>query len=333
MKHLIQHARTGALMAAILATLFITMPRAVAAEEKDVDKFPKIVTRSVEVWSDGTRLAADLFYPKERGENEKLPAIVLCHGWGGTKAHLNRQIAPWFASEGYVVLSFDYRGWGESDSRLVVRGEMPAPDEDGYVTVKAQRIKEVVDPVDQQMDIDNAFSFIEGESMVDVKRIGIWGSSFGGGHVVWRSAFDDRVACAVAQVGGINGMKLNKLDPELSKVRTDRARGKIDPVPQDIPVPGGQLQGTAFMERVVQFSPGYYAHQITAPTLLIDADKEHYFDIKENSGAVYKVLKENGVDTEYHVLKDTGHYDVYRGEGLKKVMALEIAWFNKYLKK
>jgi hypothetical protein len=333
MKSVIHTAKAAAMIVALLATTLIVMPGADAAEEKDVDKFPTIVTRSTEIWSDGTRLAADLFYPKERATGEKLPAIVLCHGWGGTKAHLNRQIAPWFASEGYVVLSFDYRGWGESDSRLVVRGEMPEADEDGNVTVKAQAIREVVDPIDQQMDIDNAMSFIEGEPMVDGTRIGIWGSSFGGGHVVWRSAHDDRVACAVAQVGGINGMKLNKLDPALSKIRTARARGKIDPVPQDIPVPGGQLQGTAFMERVVQFSPGYYAHQITAPTLLIDADKEHYFDITENSGAVYKVLKEKGVDTEYHVLKDTGHYDVYRGEGLKKVMDLEIAWFNKYLKK
>jgi len=330
MKHLVHRASTVAMVIAMLAIALTAMPGAWAAEEKAVNKYPNIVTRSVEIWSDGTRLAGDLFYPKER--DGKLPAIVLCHGWGGTKAHLNRQIAPWFASEGYVVLSFDYRGWGESDSRLVVLGEMPKADEDGNITVKAKRIKEVVDPVDQQMDIDNAISFIEGESMVDAKRIGIWGSSFGGGHVVWRSAFDDRITCAVAQVGGINGTGLNKLPPALQKTRTERARGDIDPVPQEIPVPGGQLQGTAFMERVVQFSPGYYADQIKAPTLLIDADKEHYFDIAENSGAVYKILKENGVDTEYHILKDTGHYDVYRGEGLKKVMKLEIDWYNKYLK-
>jgi hypothetical protein len=303
-----------------------------SGEEKDVKGFSKVVTRSVELWSDGTRLAGDLFYPKGVSDGDKLPAIVLCHGWGGKKEHLNRAIAPGFAAEGYVVLSFDYRGWGESDARLVVHGKMPKPDKDGYVTVKAQAIKEVVDPVDQQMDIDNAISFIEGESMVDTGRIGIWGSSFGGGHVIWRAAHDDRVACVVSQVGGMNGKALNTLNSQLSKVRTQRARGEIAPVPQDIAMPGGELQGTAFMERVVQFSPGYFAKDVTVPTLLLDGDQEHYFDITENSGAVYKVLKKNGIPTEYHVLKDTKHYDVYRGEVLERVMKLEVAWFDKHLK-
>ncbi len=46
-----------------------------------------------------------------------------------------------------MAINYDHRGWGDSDSRLVVRDEMPKPDEDGYVTVKAQAIREVVDPV------------------------------------------------------------------------------------------------------------------------------------------------------------------------------------------
>lgn len=322
-------------MMALSVVLIGTMGAAWAAdagEEKDVENYPKVVQRSVTLWSDGTRLAGDLFYPKGTEEGTKLPAIVLCHGWGGTKAHLNRSIAPWFASEGYVVLAFDYRGWGESDSRLVVRGEMPKPDEDGYVTVKAQAIREVVDPVDQQMDIDAAFSFIEGESMVDTKRIGIWGSSFGGGHVVWRTSHDSRVACAVAQVGGVGEATLNKLPPPLAKMRTDRARGVIDPVPQGIAVPGGELQGTAYMERIVAFSPGYYVDWIKVPLLQIDAENEHYFNIEQSRKTLHEVLKKNGVPTEYHVIKGKGHYDVYRGDTLKEIMAIEIAWFNKHLK-
>ncbi|MDK1022582.1 MAG: alpha/beta fold hydrolase [Candidatus Hydrogenedentes bacterium] len=327
----------GALLAfvvlALLAASFGAVPGAWAAgEETDVAGYPKIVKRAVEIWSDGTRLSADIFYPKDRKEGEKLPTIVLCHGWGGTKASLVRAIAPRFASEGYVVLAFDYRGWGDSDSRLVLRGKMPEADEDGYMTVKVQAIREVVDPVDHQMDIDNAISFVEGESMVDTERIGIWGSSFGGGHVIWRAAHDDRVACVVAQVGGMNGTALNKLNDALSETRTARARGEIDPVPQGIAVPGGELRGTAFMERVVLYSPGYYADQVTVPTFLLDADKEHYFDITANSEAVHKILKKNGVETEYHVLKDTAHYDVYRGDTLDEVMKLEIAWFDKHLK-
>lgn len=316
---------------AVFAAMNDAAAEAVGPEE-EVENFPTVLRQGVELWSDGTRLAGDLYYPKERTEGEKLPAIVLCHGWGGTKAHLGRAIAPGFAAEGYAVLTFDYRGWGESDSRLVVRGEMPEPDEDGNVMVKAQAIRELVDPVDQQMDIDAAFSYIEGEAMVDAKRIGIWGSSFGGGHVVWRTAHDDRVACAVAQVGGVGGNKRARLSARLRKIRSERARGVIDPVPQGIPMPGGELRGTAYFERIALFSAGYYVGEITVPFLQIDAEKEHYFNIEQSRKTLHEVLKKNGVPTEYHVIEGMGHYDVYSGDALKKVMALEIAWFNKHLK-
>jgi dipeptidyl aminopeptidase/acylaminoacyl peptidase len=66
--------------------------------------------------------------------------------------------------------------------------------------------------------------------------------------------------------------------------------------------------------------------------LLIDAEKEHYFKIEENSGRVHRILKENSVPTEYHVLEGKKHYDVYRAPLLDQVMELEIAWFDRYLK-
>jgi dipeptidyl aminopeptidase/acylaminoacyl peptidase len=68
------------------------------------------------------------------------------------------------------------------------------------------------------------------------------------------------------------------------------------------------------------------------PTLLIDAEKEHYFNIKENSGRVHEILKNNGVPTEYHVFQGIGHYDVYSGQPLDDAMKREIAWFDKCLK-
>lgn len=173
----------------------------------DVKGFPNLGHRQVTIWSDGIRLAGDVFFPKDRKESEKLPTIVLCHGWGGLKEHLNNVeagYAPHFAAEGYITLTFDYRGWGESDSRLVVTGDMPKPDENGEVTVRATAVRELVAPFDQQQDIDAAISFIEGEPGVDRDRIGLWGSSFGGGHVVWRAAHDDRIKCIVSQVGGLD---------------------------------------------------------------------------------------------------------------------------------
>ena len=307
---------------------------AMAQEEKAVENFPTVLQRDVTLWSDGTRLSGVLLYPKDREEGEKLPAIVLCNGWGGTKAFLMRSgIAPRFAAAGYVVIDYDYRNWGDSNSRLVVRGEMPKPDKDGYVTVKAQAIREVVDPVDQQKDIDAAVSYVYGEPMVDKDRIGIWGTSFGGGHVIYRAAHDRRIACVVAQVGSMPDDWTKRFPAGLAgvyKQKSDRARGLVAPVPQG-ESPSG-LNGAPHPERIALFNPGQYADRVKVPTLLIDAEKEHYFNIKENSGRVHEILKKNGVPTEYHVLKGIAHYDVYKGQPLDDVMKLEIAWFDKYLK-
>lgn len=82
-----------------------------AQEEKAVENFPSVLQREITLWSDGTQLSGVLLYPKDRKETIKLPAIVLCNGWGGTKAFLMRSgIAPRFAAAGYTVINYDYRG-------------------------------------------------------------------------------------------------------------------------------------------------------------------------------------------------------------------------------
>jgi dipeptidyl aminopeptidase/acylaminoacyl peptidase len=308
------------------------------AEEKDVKGFPDLKRRAVSFWSDGTRLAGDVTYPANMKEGEKLPALVMCHGWGGQKIHLNGQIAPQFAQAGYVVFTFDYRGWGESDSRLVVTGDMPKPDSDGMVTVKALAIRQLVDPLDQQEDIDAAITFIEGEDIVDTDRIGIWGSSFGGGHVIWRAAHDSRVKCVLAQVGamdqrkgivdqgiaeGRDGLK----DVHASKIK--RVRGELPPVPIGEPKPAG-LVGDPYYERFADFVPVDFTDNITCPVLILDADLEHYFPNEFHGGKVFKQLQ-GRVPVEYHLLKDTGHYDVY-SKSLKQVMDLELPFLDKHLK-
>jgi dipeptidyl aminopeptidase/acylaminoacyl peptidase len=177
-------------------------------------------------------------------------------------------------------------------------------------------------------------SHVHGEPMVDKDGIGIWGTSFGGGHVIYRAAHDRRIACVVAQVGSMPDDGTKRFPAGLNgvyKQKSARARGLVDPVPQGGGSPGG-LKGTPYGERIALFNPGQYADRVKVPTLLIDAEKEHYFNIKENSGRVHEILTHNGVPTEYHVLKGKAHYDVYSGQTLDDVMKLEISWFDKYLK-
>ena len=85
------------------------------------------VSRHVDIWSEGTRMSGDLWVPAGAEPSARLPAILLTHGWGGVRSHLNSTYAPKFAAAGFIVLAFDYRGWGDSDSRLVISGVQPTP--------------------------------------------------------------------------------------------------------------------------------------------------------------------------------------------------------------
>jgi uncharacterized protein len=81
--------------------------------------------RGVTIRSEGVRIAADAYHPPGSVPAAPRPAIVLCHGWGGRKAGLARH-AQAFADTGYVALAIDYRGWGESERKVVVLEHLPS---------------------------------------------------------------------------------------------------------------------------------------------------------------------------------------------------------------
>jgi len=286
----------------------------------------KIESRHVDIWSDGTRLSGDLWHPEGSQSGGKLPTVVLCHGWGGVRSHLNQAYAPELAKAGYVVLTFDYRGWGDSDSRLVIKEKMPEPDKSGMITVRAQAIRELVDPFDQTEDIINCIDFLAGEPGVDPDRIGLWGTSFGGGHVVYVAALDKRVKCIVSQVPSMDGSWVN-LYYQPSKLATQRARGEIDPVPQNINKIG-RLKGTPFLSRIAKYHPVEVADQFKTPILIIVADKEELMDNKLHGERVYNLVKGN-VAAKYEVFSGT-HFEIY-GKGRLQSIKMAIEWFDKHL--
>ena len=71
--------------------------------------------KKVEFYSEGCLIKANLYLPDPISENEKLPAIVLCHGFAGIKELLLPAYGERFAQNGFIVLAFDYRGFGESE--------------------------------------------------------------------------------------------------------------------------------------------------------------------------------------------------------------------------
>jgi len=314
-------------LAALLGLLVCGLQevRCQEAEKPAVDDF-KIESRHVDIWSDGTRLSGDLWYPKGLQSGDRLPAVILCHGWGGVRSHFNQAYAPEFVTAGYVVLTFDYRGWGDSDSRLVIKEKMPEPDNNGMITVRAQAIRELVDPLDQTEDIINCINFLSGEPGVDPDRIGLWGTSFGGGHVVYVAALDKRVKCIVSQVPSMDGGWVN-LYYQPSKRAIQRARGEIDPVPQDINK-FGRLNGTPFLSRIAKYHPVEFANYLKIPIFIIVAEKEELMDNKLHGERVYNIVKGN-VPAQYEVFPGT-HFEIY-GKGRKQAIKMAIKWFDKHL--
>ena len=285
-------------------------------------------SRPVNIWSDGTRLSGDLFYPDGLKRGEKLPALILCHGWGGLRSHLNKDYAPLFAKAGYAVLTFDYRGWGDSDSRLVIKGKMPKPDEKGEVQVRAQAIRELVDPRDQTEDINNCISFMSGEPFVDPERIALWGTSFGGGNAVYVAAHDSRVKCIVSQVGSLHHRMIPK--QRVNKQSIDRTRGEIDPVPQGVDK-SPKLRGTPYLARMAENHPIDFADRLKIPVLVIDAENEELMKTKEHGQLLYDFIKDK-VPAKYEIIPGITHFEIY-SKGRMQAIKLAIDWYTEHLRK
>ncbi|ATQ42734.1 alpha/beta hydrolase [Caulobacter mirabilis] len=128
--------------------------------------------RRVSFWSNGAECIGYVY-----GEGVG-PCLVMAHGFGGTQEGSLARNAADFAAGGLTVLTFDYRGFGES-------GGEP---------------RQVVDLSAQRQDWQAAIAFARGLPAVDPDRVALWGSSLGGGHVLAVAAEDPRLAAVVAQV-------------------------------------------------------------------------------------------------------------------------------------
>jgi hypothetical protein len=111
------------------------------------------------------------------------PGIVMCHGFSAVKEMYLDKYGQHFADSGMAALVYDNRNLGASD------GEP----------------RQEIDPWQQIRDYRDAISFARGLPEIDGDRIGIWGSSYSGAHVLVVGAVDRRVKCVVAQVPLISG--------------------------------------------------------------------------------------------------------------------------------
>lgn len=286
--------------------------------------------RRVDIISEGVRLSGELFRPKDRAEGDKLPTIILCHGWGGRAADLRREAAD-FARAGFMAITFDYRGWGASDGRVVLT--RPGPRADGRSRVyqaEVREIREVVDPLEQTTDLQNVVHWAAGEPGVDPARIGLWGSSYSGGHVVYVAARDPRIKCLVAQVPALDSRWVGA-GPQRAVTlgeATRMARGELG-YPEPGAVVIGSLHGAPIRARMLDYAPVEdVARAPQCAMLFVVAEKEELFRNQDHAGRAFERAKG---PKKYVVLPGITHYGVYR-EARARATALEIEWLNEHLK-
>jgi fermentation-respiration switch protein FrsA (DUF1100 family) len=137
--------------------------------------------RDVEFNAEGVTLRG-WFYAAET-VGAPAPAVVMAHGFSAVKEMYLDSFAEVFAAAGLNVLVFDNRNFGASD------GEP----------------RQEIDPWAQVRDYRHAITYAGTLPEVAPGRIGIWGSSYSGGHVLVVAAIDRRVKAVVSQVPLISG--------------------------------------------------------------------------------------------------------------------------------
>jgi uncharacterized protein len=284
----------------------------------------------------GAVLRGWLFTPDGPGPH---PAITMAHGFAGVKEHGLERFAEAFANAGFVVLVHDHRGFGASDG---------SPRFD-------------IDPWVQIADWRRAISFLESQPNVDPDRIGLWGSSYAGGHAIVLGATDRRLRAVVAQVPTISGYQqsLRRVAPDLvgvleesfadderqqfqgalpatqAVVSTDpsvpaayRAPDAVAFYNQPAPEGGWENVMTVRSSRAARmYEPGTWIARISPTPLLMIVGLHDTITLTDLELGAY----EAALEPKKLLTIDGGHFDPYL-KRFDEASGAAIAWFTEHLK-
>lgn len=203
--------------------------------------------------SHGVDCAATLRLPP--GE-PPFAAILMAHGWGGVQDSMTTPFYPRFLEAGFAVMTFDYRGWGES------KGEP----------------RQVIDPQHREQDIEQALAHLKAQVQIDAARIVLWGTSFGGGHAVSVGSRHPKLLGIIAQVPMLDGMAAALATPLPRLLRfgiyagLDLLRGSKPLYIPVISAPGAFSSmdrdgAEAAMQRDIERTGGSYDNRVAARSL------------------------------------------------------------------
>jgi pimeloyl-ACP methyl ester carboxylesterase len=225
--------------------------------------------------SDGLNIVGDL---RQTGHGDARPGIVLLHGsspWG-RKLSLCRLMAREFSDRGYVVLSIDIRGFGESDDPVSLSD---------------------LQALDGSRDVINAVTFLYSTPHVDPHRISLVGHSMGGGLAIKAGIRDPRIHRIVA-IGPPRRVQ-ERREKELSIIqkRFSHDRRLDRQVPLDVLA---QLNMSSALEN---YEPALSLKD-HPPIFLIDGELESAAD-KKYLRAFYDRIE---FPKKHLTVRGTGHY-------------------------
>ena len=275
---------------------------------------------------DAAELAGWIALPDAGGPH---PVVIATHGLSGIIDIDLERYAAVFVDAGYAVLAYDHRNWGRSGGEP--RGE--------------------TDPWRQVADLREAISVARARPDVDADRVGLWGTSYAGGHVLTVSALDRRVRCAVAQVPLISGARTfdawvpaEKREKFLARLDADRdARSRGD-APA---VTAAAIEGSETAEWIdTNDEHGRYVNSLTlrsfdllrtyepvafapriAPTPLLMIVADH--DTQTPTAWQLEAFDAIGEPKRLHRI-DCRHYDVYMSR-LDEAADAAARWYREHL--
>ncbi|MCD2187343.1 alpha/beta hydrolase [Actinomycetospora soli] len=280
------------------------------------------------------------FFPAE-GVSGPAPVVVLAHGFSAVKEMYLDEYGESFAAAGLNALVFDNRNFGASD------GEP----------------RQEIDPVAQVRDYRHAITYACSLDEVDRTRVGVWGSSYSGGHVLVVAAIDRRVKAVVAQVPLVSGYEnirslvrsdlIGGFREQFDADREARGRGEApamvpvvdqDPMaPSALPTPDSWTWFTGTheqrapswrnevtlrtVEMLSEYEPISYIHRISpTPLLMLVAEKDVLTPTELAIGAYQQAREPKKL-----VILPGGHFDAYV-DGYDHSMPPARDWFVEHLR-
>lgn len=258
--------------------------------------------------ADGVTLRGWLYRPAGAGPH---PALVLSHGFSALKEMTLDRYAEVFRGAGFACLVYDHRNLGAS-------GGLP---------------RQEIDPWRQVLDTRHAISWLRLQPGIDRERIGLWGTSYSGGHALVVAAQDRRVKCVVSQVMTIDGGEAARrrmpgaaLEAFRARVAADLERRAGGEAPELVPVaePGspshrfllerfpqaGHPNAVTLLSRdlAMGYKPGAFVPLIApTPLLMIVAGADELTPV-DLQLAAYETA---GEPRRLLVLEGAAHYDPY----------------------